>query len=179
LLTGSPLILLPVQVLILELIIDPACSIVFERESPATNLMQRPPRPAGEHLFGLRELLTSFGQGFVMLGLVVAVYQFAGSSLALPQEQSAALAFTSLVAGNLGLILLYRSGNGLWQRLRKPNAAFWWVTGFALVVLAMATRVPPVALWFGFSPPPLSAWLAALALPLVLAPALSIFQRRD
>ena len=39
-----PLALLPVHILFLELIIDPACSVVFEMESEEADIMQRPPR---------------------------------------------------------------------------------------------------------------------------------------
>ena len=46
-----PLILEPVHIAFLELIIDPACSIVFEAEEEETDVMQRPPRSASERLF--------------------------------------------------------------------------------------------------------------------------------
>ena len=39
-----PLALLPVHIVFLELIIDPACSVVFEMESDEADIMQRPPR---------------------------------------------------------------------------------------------------------------------------------------
>ena len=44
-LLGWPLILLPVHIAFLELIIDPACSIVFESEREERDVMHRPPRP--------------------------------------------------------------------------------------------------------------------------------------
>ena len=53
-LLGWPLILLPVHIVFLELIIDPACSIVFESEPEDRNVMRRPPRPFGEPLFDRR-----------------------------------------------------------------------------------------------------------------------------
>ena len=46
-----PLVLLPVHVVFLELIIDPACSIVFEAQAEEPNTMQRPPRKLNEPLF--------------------------------------------------------------------------------------------------------------------------------
>jgi hypothetical protein len=47
-LLGWPLILLPVHIVFLELIIDPACSIVFESEPEQRDVMHRPPRRAAE-----------------------------------------------------------------------------------------------------------------------------------
>jgi len=54
-----PLVLLPVHVVFLELIIDPACSIAFEAEPEEANVMNRPPRNPQEPLFDRRTLLLS------------------------------------------------------------------------------------------------------------------------
>jgi len=51
-----PLILLPAHIAFLELIIDPACSVVFEAEKEEKNIMQRPPRNLKEKLFGKKIL---------------------------------------------------------------------------------------------------------------------------
>ena len=48
LLFGLPLVLTPVHIAFLEMVIDPACSIVFEAEPDEDDLMRRPPRSAGE-----------------------------------------------------------------------------------------------------------------------------------
>ena len=44
LLLGWPVVLFPLHIAFLELVIDPACSMVFENEPPEPDLMQRPPR---------------------------------------------------------------------------------------------------------------------------------------
>jgi Ca2+-transporting ATPase len=162
--TGGPLVLLPLHVVFLELIIDPACTIVFEREAPAANIMRRPPRPPKQPLLGWRGLLTSLGHGGCMFAVVVAVYAL-GFWMALPGAQLGALAFTSLVAGNLSLILLYRAGSSPLASLRQRNSAFWIVSLSALSLLSLVTRFKLPAAWFGFAPPPLDAWLLALMLP--------------
>jgi P-type Ca2+ transporter type 2C len=177
LLTGGPLLLLPLHVVFLELIIDPACTIAFEREAPATDLMRRKPRSPLERLLTLRSLIGSLGQGFVMFLVVAAIYLVA-DLMALPAGQSAALAFTALVAGNLGLILLYRSGESVIARLRQPNAAFWVIAVFAIGFLFLATQVATTAEWFRFSPPPLGAWLLALGIPIAVAPMLGFLHAR-
>ena len=45
---GLPLVLAPLHIAFLELVIDPACSIVFEAEEGAADLMQQPPRAAND-----------------------------------------------------------------------------------------------------------------------------------
>jgi Ca2+-transporting ATPase len=174
---GGALVLLPLHVVFLELIIDPACSIVFEREPAATNLMRRPPRPPTAQLLGMIDLARNILRGIAMFAAVVAVYLM-GNALALSPAQVGALAFTALVMGNLGLILVYRSGGSLRSTLRMPNAAFGVVATGALAVLAIATRADGPASWFGFEPPPFAPWLLALLLPLIVA-ALLKAGRRD
>ena len=139
LLLGAPMLLQPLHVVFLELIIDPSCSIVFERERATEDLMRRPPRARSQRLLSRATLARGLAQGAVMLGAVVAVYA-AGVALALPQAQLGAMAFLALVVGNLGLIALNRSGASLWQALRTPNPAFWIVTVAALGLALAVTH---------------------------------------
>ena len=69
-----PLILEPVHVAFLELIIDPACSIVFEAEKEEADVMQRPPRSATEHLFNRQMVMMSLLQGFGVLVILLAIF---------------------------------------------------------------------------------------------------------
>ncbi|OGT59117.1 MAG: hypothetical protein A3E01_19950 [Gammaproteobacteria bacterium RIFCSPHIGHO2_12_FULL_63_22] len=177
LLTGGPMLLLPLHVVFLELIIDPACTIAFEREAPAGDLMQRKPRSPNERLLTVQSLVSSLGQGFIMFLVVAAIY-FMGHRLGLAAGESAALAFTALVAGNIGLIVLHRSGDSVISRLRQPNSAFWTIALLALGFLVLATQVAPVAEWFRFSPPPIGPWLIALLVPIAVAPALGFLHVR-
>ncbi len=55
-----PALLLPVHIVLLELLIDPACSIVFEAEREAPDLMTRPPRPRHASPFALDNLGTGW-----------------------------------------------------------------------------------------------------------------------
>ena len=49
--SAAPLILLPIHIVIIEMIIDPTCALVFEAEQPDRNLMKRPARPLDIGLF--------------------------------------------------------------------------------------------------------------------------------
>ena len=71
-----PLALMPVHILFLELIIDPACTLIFEMESEEADIMKRPPRKLDEALFGRQMVVTGFIQGLGVLGVVLAVYTF-------------------------------------------------------------------------------------------------------
>src|SRR5262249_34117864 len=95
-LVGWPLILLPVHIVFLQLIIDPACSIAFESEPENINIMRRPPRSACEQLFDRRTVVFSLmqGAGVLMVTAVVLARTVLGG---LPEEDARVLAFASLV----------------------------------------------------------------------------------
>ncbi|MEP7353540.1 MAG: HAD-IC family P-type ATPase, partial [Acidobacteriota bacterium] len=121
-----PLILEPIHIAFLELIIDPACSIVFEAEPEEPDVMQRPPRALTERLFNRRTVMVSLAQGLGILCLLLAVFATALYRGQAP-EDARAITFTSLVLANLALIHANRS----WSRhfftlLRSPNAAQGW-----------------------------------------------------
>ena len=151
LLFGLPLVLAPVHIVFLELIIDPACSIVFEAEPEERDSMERPPRRAEAPLFSLRILLLSLLQGATVFVAVAAVY-----AISLQRGQGAdearALTFATLVIGNLWLILANRSWSGtLLASLRTPNPALWWVIGGTLGFLAFVLYVPGLRELFAFT----------------------------
>ncbi|MDI1252791.1 HAD-IC family P-type ATPase [Thermomonas sp.] len=167
LLLGTPLILLPLHVVFLEMVIDPACSIVFEREPAEPDLMRRPPRPASTPLLDLRMIAASLLLGASAFALVLLVYMIA-SRAALAPPQTAALAFTALVVCNIALVQwhLAPSRSGI---AGPTNVAFWITLVAVLALLACLTLLSAPAQWFGFIPVSLPAFFAAVA-----APALSL-----
>ena len=78
---GWPLILLPVHIVFLEFIIDPACSVVFETEPEEADVMQRKPRSMNAKLFNKNAAVISFLQGAVVLAIVVLVFVSATSEV--------------------------------------------------------------------------------------------------
>ena len=173
---GTPLVLLPLHVVFLEMVIDPACSIVLEREPPAADLMRRPPRPAGTPLLAMRRVAGSLLLGASAFALVLLVYLTA-SRAALPAPQTAALAFAALVACNVALVHWHMAPSQ--NSIGRPiNVAFWITMIIALALLACLTLLPAPARWFGFVPVSLPALLAAVAAPaLTLAAVHWLFRR--
>ena len=146
-----PLILEPIHIAFLELIIDPACSIVFEAEEEEADIMRRPPRAAAERLFNRQMIAMSLLQGFGVLIILLAIFAVA-LSRGQREQDARALTFTALVIANLALIATNRS----WSRtifgiLRMPNPAMWWVVSGALVFLFLVLYVPFLRSLFHFS----------------------------
>jgi Ca2+-transporting ATPase len=131
-----------VHIVFMELIIDPACSIVFEAESEEKDIMRRPPRNLKKPLFGKRTVFLSMLQGLSVLAIVLAVFAIA-RSLGRSENEARSLTFTTLVAANLGLIFTNRSwSRTLIDTLRAPNAASWWSAVGAVAFLALVLYVP-------------------------------------
>ena len=70
----ASLLLLPIHVVLLELIIDPTCSIVLERQPAEHNIMDRKPRCPKEKILTTGILLKSLLQGFVIFGASFITY---------------------------------------------------------------------------------------------------------
>ncbi|MCB8747979.1 cation-translocating P-type ATPase [Rhodoferax sp. U2-2l] len=158
-LLGWPTMLYPLHIAFLELVIDPACSMVFENEPAEPDLMQRPPRDVTTPLFGGLTLLWALLQGLGALAVVLAATWWGMANLG--EGAARAFSFATIVASNLALILANRSRSGsLWHSLRVPNRTLWWVCGAALALMLLALYVPWLAGLFKFAPLPL-AWLAA------------------
>ncbi|CAN1211503.1 cation-translocating P-type ATPase [Tumidithrix helvetica PCC 7403] len=148
---GWPLVLLPIHIAFLHLIIDPACTIVFEAEPAESNVMRRPPRDSKEPLFSPRTLKLALLQGISVLVVLVAVFAIAYYS-GNGEFDARALAFTTLIISNLAMILTNRS----WSRtipemLQAPNTALWWVLGGGIIFLALILYIPFLRHLFSFS----------------------------
>jgi Ca2+-transporting ATPase len=155
-----PLALLPVHVLFLELIIDPACTVVFEMEDDEPDIMKRPPRTLNAPLFGRSMVLSGLIQGLGILVVVASVYTF-GMLTGRGENEARMYAFVSLVIGNLSLIYANRSRSlSILKSLRVPNKSLWWITGGAFFFLGLVLAVPALRDVFKFDP--LHRWEVAL-----------------
>lgn len=174
-----PLVLMPVHILFLELIIDPACSTIFEAEKEEADVMRRRPRNPNEPLFGRKNVFFSILQGLAVFGVVLAVFGiswFRGQS----ENEARALSYTTLIIANLGLILTNRSRTRtILATLRTPNAALWWVLGGATAFLTLVLTVPFLRNLFKFSilhPVDISICLGAGVLSIL---GFELFKRRN
>lgn len=137
-----PLVLLPVHIVFLELIIDPACSIVFEAEPEEKDIMKRKPRKPSDPIFSGKIIGLSVLQGVGVLVIVFTVFAVAYFR-GLSENEARALTFATMIVANLGLILTNRS----WSRtiiatFRSKNSALWWVLGGAVFFLGLVLNFP-------------------------------------
>ena len=147
-----PLMLLPVHIVFLEMVIDPACSVVFEMEPEEDGIMRRKPRHPQAPILTRNALWQSLIQGVGVLCVVFAVYAWMRGG-AYSENDTRTVAFTVLLLGNLALIVNNRSwSHGFLDILRIRNKAMWWVIGGALGFLALVVYTPPLQSVFHLSP---------------------------
>ncbi len=136
-----PLILFPVHIVFLELIIDPACTLIFEADRDESNVMNRKPRGINARLFNWSTVLKCVIQGGLSLIVTIGVYMFIKNDH--PAESARALAFLTLVVCNLGMILSNRSltGSGF-RMLKQKNEAFKWVLFGTISTMSIIMIIP-------------------------------------
>jgi Ca2+-transporting ATPase len=157
-----PLILFPVHIVFLELIIDPACTLIFEADSDEADVMKRTPRRIDAKLFDAKTILKCLVQGGLTLAVTLALYAYIRHDHSTAAARG--LAFMTLVVCNLGMILSNRSlTRSMLTMLRQKNAAFTWVMAGTSVVLALVLTVPFLKRLFGFDSISGEDFLLALA----------------
>ncbi len=157
-----PVILMPIHIAFLQLIIDPACSVVFEVEPEEMGLMDRKPRQPNESLFGARMVSLSMAQGATALMMAAVIYSYALMN-GMSDEVARCLTFATLVFQNLLLLMTNRSWrDGFFSARRQKNKAFRWVILGSLGTLALTLYLPSLEGLFHFARPPSEGLFVAL-----------------
>jgi len=139
-LTGEPLLLLPVHLILLQIVGHPTAALAFEGDQPAVDVMRRPPRSARSSLLSRSTLLRSLAVGSVLAVAVLALYLLrldAGASA----SSARASAFAALLVGEVLLVIVVRAaGEPFWRVGARGNRSLVGVLGVS-VALAVAVFV--------------------------------------
>ncbi|BCZ44673.1 ATPase [Clostridium gelidum] len=96
---AGALLLLPVHVVLLELIIDPTCSIVLERQAAERDIMKRKPRNSKENIITSKSLMKS-----IIQGIIIFIASFGTYYLYLDNNIN-----NATVARSMGLVIIFIS----------------------------------------------------------------------
>jgi len=139
---GLPIVLLPAHIAFMELIIDPACSTVFESEKEDKNIMKRPPRNLRQPMFNSKTVIISLMQGLGILVAVFVLFIFAVRSGA-DELEARSFAFASLVIANLMLIVVNLSwSKSIHKIIFSANKTLFIFMGCILTGLFVILYVP-------------------------------------
>jgi Ca2+-transporting ATPase len=103
-----PMILLPVHIAFLHLIIEPACTIIYESAKGDKDLMERPPSTLSSSILSKENLLYSTLQGLVLSIVVMGVFLY-NLERGLSTEDARGITFTTLILSNVFLIYISRN----------------------------------------------------------------------
>ena len=161
--TSWPLILLPGLVAFHEVIIDPACSVVFEEESPDPNIMREMPRKPDSKLFSKQEIWLAASQGITTFIALLSLFLYLTLSGRSEQEVRSMI-FGALMISNIFLILTNRSRSlTILQTFKnRNNRAVPWILILALGVLFSLILLPPLRTLFDLGAIGISDWLLML-----------------
>jgi Ca2+-transporting ATPase len=149
---GLPMMLLPIHIALLEMVIDPASSIIFEAEKEERDVMNRPPRSPDTPVLPRASAIWAGLQGLAALS-IVALGLLLGAWMQMAEAELRAMVFTLLVLMNLGLILVNRSFQASpREALLRPNSMLGILVTLVLLVLAGALYWPPAQALFDFGP---------------------------
>jgi Ca2+-transporting ATPase len=168
-----------VHIVLLELLIDPACSIVFEAEREAADLMTRSPRARDASPFALANLGIGLVQGIGLAAILLLGYGVLAGLMGAPQtwgldlskgpglsEDSArAVVFMALVSGVFLLVLANRSPRR--ARAGEDRQTNPWLLRMAAAVvllLVAVNLVPWLRNVMHFAQPDSTGFAAAFAM---------------
>ena len=158
-----PILLMPLHIVFMELIIDPVCSIAFESEKEEIGVMKRPPRDPNMAFFGLKQIFKSSLVGLILLAMVLTVYFFSMQE-GHTEGEIRAIAFTSLIIGNIFLILttLSKTRNAI-DVLFEDNISLKIILFVASTMMFLLISVPYLRELFSFEYPGYKHFYLAIA----------------
>ncbi|GBF41724.1 cation transport ATPase [Leptospira ellinghausenii] len=155
LLNWPVVVLSAIHIVFMEMVIDPTCTIVFEKEDAEFDLMKRKPRVSSEPLLDRELFVTSLIQGAFSLLSVVSTYWFIHMFLNHDSNNQvvSTASFVTLVFSNLFLILANRSlHESMWSRMRIRNSMINIVFIGTIAVLLLSIYLPGLNSLFRFVP---------------------------
>ncbi|EOT45805.1 MULTISPECIES: cation-translocating P-type ATPase [Enterococcus] len=137
-LTQAALFLLPIHVVLLELVIDPTCSVVLERQVAEADIMTRPPRDPNEKLLSKRLVVKSVLQGLMIFIASFGVFYFTLSQDQSNDELARTMGLVVLIVANLFLVQVNSSKTRLAIQTFMSlihDKVIWSILGGTIVVL--------------------------------------------
>ena len=138
-----PLLLLPIHVVLLELIIDPTCSIVFERQPEEKDIMDRQPRKPDKSIITPKLMVKAISQGLTIFAGSFGAYAYLfnngyGESLA------RTFALAVIIFANLFLVYVNQSEKtfAITSFIKTKDKVLWCINIVIVLALAMVIYSP-------------------------------------
>jgi Ca2+-transporting ATPase len=157
---GLPLLLLPVNLVWLEMIVHPMSALAFEGEPALDDVMQRPPRPPSAPIVERPAVMRAAVSGALLTAVALALYAI---RLGDGENYARSVAMVVAVVGSLFLVWAEYAGTRRWWRVRAPDQRrFWFVILAVAVSLPIFMLTPPIARLLMISPIAPADWGIAI-----------------
>ncbi len=182
-LLGLPILLMPVDLVWLELIVHPVSALAFEGQREAGDVMRRPPRAPDAPFVAAMPALRSALCGALLTAAALGLY---AARLERGENYARGAAMALVVVGSLILVWAELAGDRRWWKTPVPRAIrFWLILAAVAASLPILMNVAPLAQLLRIAPISATDWMlvAGLAIAAVawraFAPAASIAQARS
>ncbi|MBZ4670258.1 MAG: P-type ATPase, translocating [Oscillospiraceae bacterium] len=150
----SALLLLPFHVVLLEVLIDPICSIVLERQPAETDIMDRNPRSPKEKLLTGRLLGKSIMQGLAVFAASFGIYFITLAGNPDNAAVARAMGLAVIMLANLFLVQVNSSDHDFAFRtiLRLARDKVMWAVLFGTLALLGVILYTPISGYLKLAP---------------------------
>lgn len=171
-LMNLPALLLPIHIIILELIIDPTCALVFEAMPAEPETMRRKPLDPQKPLISANRFLRVFLRGLSVFILAAGAYLIS-LNLGYPAEVARTMGFSVILWSNLFQVIgsISKTKPTLFSLNFLKNKAFIGVYAVMLVAFVGLVYLPKINAHLGLTAIPIPYFLLAAFLGFL--PALS------
>lgn len=162
----ASLFLLPLHVVLLELIIDPTCSIVLERQPAEKNAMERMPRNPNEKIIAANGLIKSVLQGIMIFAASFGTY----FSYLRQNQNNASVARTMglaiIILANLFLVQVISSNYDFaFQSIKKlVKDKIMWIANIGTIAGLMLILYTPLNSFLKLAPLTIGQFFSAMGI---------------
>ena len=145
-----PNIFSPIHVILLELIMGPTCSIIYENEPMEKNTMIQLPKPFTTTFFNWKELSISIIQGLAVTAGILITYQYSVNNT-YNEALTRTMCFSVLIISNIFLTLVNRSFYySILTTLKYKNNLVLLIISATLAIVSLLLFVKPLTAFFEF-----------------------------
>ncbi len=142
----AALMLLPLHVVLMELIIDPTCSIVLERQPAERDIMERAPRDPKKKLISASDLCKSILQGLVIFAASFGTYYVVLGGNTENASLARAMGLAIIMLSNLFLVQVNSSDHDFaWRSfLRLSHDKVMWAVNIGTMLMLLVILYTPL-----------------------------------
>ena len=158
--------LLPLHVVLLELLIDPTCSIVLERQPAEIDIIDRKPRDPKTSLLNAKTLAKSIIQGLTVFAASFGTYLAVLSGDPANAPTARAMGLTIIMLANLFLVQVNSSDRDFVVKsiIRLAKDKVMWAVNIGTLLMLAIILYTPVSVFVKLAPLSPKYFLAALGI---------------